>query len=794
MVHPAKVGNLHNTFVDAESNVVARYDIVPISSSLASLMRKILGAPRDASHEHKCIYAILSKSLTSGSLSRQTAKRLFNYLDRAKVCDHPDLKVWEGIVENEDIAWDQVEGFERSHIREDGYDLTVPGFETFMSVEGIILSNTMTVHVPISEDANQEAAKLLPSRNLFQPGTGRLMVAPSQEAQVGLFYLSKAPAGKAILAKIIGPKFELPQIFDKKATGALLQSMAKGMTAPEFSTAVAALKHAGETHAYDSGFTLGIDDLIGIRKDRDAIVAAATTQAGKAKDEAGVAAVNKSATALIDKAIDKRLKGTNNPLYDMVESGARGDRSQLRSIIATPLFMTDAHGGTVRTPIKRSYSEGLDVGDYWTSMYGARTGAMARSIQSSLPGAFNKDVMATTIDNVITANDCGTKDGVTLPITDTADILDRYTAGGVLGQPYNALVDQRLLASLRASGAKTIKVRSPLTCHRPKGICAHCHGLDAHSKLPEIGDNVGAVAGQTISEPLIQIVMNARHTGGVAGAKGSSQGGYQRIDQLLKLPKIVVGAAALAPKAGTVKKIEKGLAGGFNVTVGETVNHVESGLALKIKVGDHVAAGDALSDGVLKPQDLVRFKGMQPAQQYIVDELHKAYHAEGVPIAKRIFETVVRSLGNTTTVLNNSKDSGHLPGDTAPYTVVQDFNRNLITGVPLDEADGMTLAEGVGGLRTGHVLTPDDLKLLRVKGVVQVKISRDPIVHAPFLKGITTLPLLKKDWMSALGYRYLAKSLTEGASQGWKTDVAAEHPIPALAHAASFGQGKGGKY
>jgi hypothetical protein len=56
------------------------------------------------------------------------------------------------------------------------------------------------------------------------------------------------------------------------------------------------------------------------------------------------------------------------------------------------------------------------------------------------------------------------------------------------------------------------------------------------------------------------------------------------------------------------------------------------------------------------------------------------------------------------------------------------------------------------------------------------------------------LPLLKKDWMAALGYRYLAKSLTEGASQGWKTEVSGYHPVPALAQGTTFGQGKDGKY
>jgi DNA-directed RNA polymerase subunit beta' len=280
----------------------------------------------------------------------------------------------------------------------------------------------------------------------------------------------------------------------------------------------------------------------------------------------------------------------------------------------------------------------------------------------------------------------------------------------------------------------------------------------------------------------------------VAGAGNSTAAGYKRIDQILKMPDIVSGSATLAPVTGTVTRIDKGVGGGFNVFVGTAKAYVSSGLALSVKVGDEVKAGDALSEGVAKPQDLVRLKGMQPAQQYMVDALHSAYKAQGVVIQKRVFETIVRSLGNTTQVLNNPKDSGHLPGDIAPYTVIQAYNRNLTGTVPVDEAEGYALAAAQGGFDEGHVVAASDLRTLRSRGVTDVKVTKEAIKHAPFLKGITTLPILKRNWMASLGYRNLAKALTEGASQGWTTDLAGEHPVPALAHGASFGKGKEGKY
>lgn len=643
--------------------------------------------------------------------------------------------------------------------------------------------DTMTVHVPISDAAVKEADKMLPSKNLFQPGTGKLMMAPSQEAQIGIFYLSKTPAGRGELNKILGKKYEVSTVLDKKQTGILLERLAKELPSHEFARIMTELKTAGEQHSYARGFTLGVSDLADISKDVRPIVDKAEKIVLKNPNLARD--LDTKVTGVIDKIIDRKLSNKDNPLYDMVVSGARGSKSQLRSIMATPLFVTDARGRIVPTPIKKSYAEGLDIGDYWTSMYGARRGMMDRAIQTSLPGAFSKDIMANTIDNVIAGNDCGTKSGVDLPL-DSPDALDRYTTDG---DP----VDQRTINQLKKSGAKTIKVRSPLTCRLPKGVCQKCYGLDESGSLPDIGENIGAKSGQAMSEPLVQMVMNTFHTGGTA-SDAKEPAGYQRIDQLLKIPKIVPSAAALSPKDGLISKITPGLGGGFDVYVDDKKVYVPRGLRLKVRLGQKVSAGDPLSDGVIKPQDLVKHKGMDEAQRYIVDELQRAYKGQGVGMSRKTFETVVRSLSNTTQVISNSKDSPFVPGDIAPYTAVRAYNENLQTKAAPDSSVGYRLAENYGPFRKGHRVEEKDVKLLKALGHKELALFKDPIVHAPMLKSVNALPLLKGDWMSALGYRNLAKALVEGAGQAWSTDLQGHHPIPAFAHGTSFGEGKDGKY
>jgi hypothetical protein len=125
--------------------------------------------------------------------------------------------------------------------------------------------------------------------------------------------------------------------------------------------------------------------------------------------------------------------------------------------------------------------------------------------------------------------------------------------------------------------------------------------------------------------------------------------------------------------------------------------------------------------------------------------------------------------------------------------MAQHHNKNLVSEVPIEQAVGFKLAEGAGGLKKGHLVTAEDAARDGLRGL-QVKIEKDPIVHAPLLKSVRNLPLLRKDWMAALGYQQLQRALTTGASQGWSTNLSDYHPIPAFAYGAEFGKGKEGKY
>lgn len=194
MVHVDKLAKLASVPpIAASTPARARCDIVPVPVALADELRKKLGAPRDSGRERKSLYAALHAASKRGAISRSSAARIVERLGRETVEQYDDGAAWLRIVDCGDVTWHAVESVEATHIRETGYDLTVPGYETFMTTEGVVLSNTMNFHVPVSDDAVKDAVnKMLPSRNVRAVADFDVHYYPRQEFLLGLNLASTA--------------------------------------------------------------------------------------------------------------------------------------------------------------------------------------------------------------------------------------------------------------------------------------------------------------------------------------------------------------------------------------------------------------------------------------------------------------------------------------------------------------------------------------------------------------------------------------------------------------------------
>ncbi len=690
--------------------------------------------------------------------------------------------------------------------------------------------DTMHVHVPVLPKAVTEAQGMVPSKHLFNPGTGNIMVAPSQEASIGLYFLTrdgkdikksfaavgplkdaldkkaidisdmvtlagrKTSAGRAMVDAVLPKKYQgRNQVLDKKGVSALLTEIAQN-DPQDYAKTVHALAELGNEYAYNRGFTVSISDVQPDLPEKDALFAEARKKAQSLDDE-GIVKLYSDVDKKAKKIIAKRLGEQGNNLYQMVRSGARGNMDQLKQIVSAPLLFEDVHGDPLPIPVDNSFSKGLSMSEYWNGMYGARKGSVDMKLQTAKPGEFNKDLMATAVKNVIAEEDCGTDRGVDFSIDDR-EAQDRVLTSDIkVGTKTVAkagdVITSNIISKLRLGNVKKIKARSPLTCNLPKGTCAKCYGLDTDGRLHAVGDNIGAIAGQSLTEPLTQMVLRSRHSGGVAG--GQQLTGYDKIDKLVHMPKIIVGKATLAERTGKITNVEDSPAGGKNVYIDDVKHFIAPGNSLKTRTGLKVQKGDPLSDGIIHPRDLVRLKGMESAQNYLVDELSNAYKDTGVNLKRKNIEAVIRSVADTTRVLDGG-DSEWLYGDTVSYNAAEAFNRSALGKIPLMEAQGKPLYKDHGPVKAGTKVGKRVSKILEGLGYNEVSVGPDPIVHEPFLDGIKQLPMLNKDWMAQMGYGHLVRGIKEGAGEAWTTDIHDYSPVPAFAYGAEFGLGEKGRY
>jgi DNA-directed RNA polymerase subunit beta' len=378
-------------------------------------------------------------------------------------------------------------------------------------------------------------------------------------------------------------------------------------------------------------------------------------------------------------------------------------------------------------------------------MAGARKGMIDRSLQTSIPGAFAKELLNVTVNHVISIADCKTTRGVEIPVDDS-DILDRYLARGIKDVARrNSIVTAYVIKKARKNNVKTLLVRSPLTCEAEQGVCQRCYGLSDNGRPPEIGTNVGVEAGQSMAEPATQMVMRSFHTGGAAGMAGGIVSGFTRISDLLKMPKILKNKATLSRESGKITMIDTSPIGGWNVWVDDEEHHVPAGRRVLVKQGQTVSMGDRLSDGPIKPQELLELRNMRETQDYIVNSLKDEYLNQGIQMRRRVLETVVRPLTNSARVTHPGGHEAYVPGDHAPLTILDAYNRKA---------------------------KPED------------KIEYEPII-----RGINTAPLASQDWITRLNFQRLKETLIEGPAQGWKSDIATiGAPLAAYAYGPLIGR------
>ena len=676
----------------------------------------------------------------------------------------------------------------------------------------------MAAFVPVSKKAVDEAWKMVPSKNLFSPSHGGLMFRPAHESLLGLHQLTRrdgrktglvfkneieaakaAQQGKIKLTDVItisnpgsqaknylqdriknaAPKHttvgrilieqSLPeehrhlfkgQQLDKKNLTTLMTEIGKNSEAHTFKNVADALKDMG--NEYSTGFGFGLEDFQALKKPRDPIIAKVkieekkihNTIKNRKKRNERLAQLYETARNDLDNATKPLFDKSNNKMYQWVKAQARGNWSQFKQMTVTPLAVVDSNENIVPISIDKSYSEGLDTGSYWASMYGARKGTIGRVKGTSKPGAQAKEMMQTSMDHLVSEEDCGTKQGNLFSVNDKQG-LDRVLATDVkLGSKgivkAGEVITPEIVDRFKNNGVSSFVGRTPLKCEAKEGVCARCYGLNELGQFSKKGDNLGIKAVHAIGEPMTQMAMNAFHTGGVAGARGSNVSSqFDRVVQLIKFPKNLPGSAVLSKAIGKVQKISKNTTiGGWDITVNNVKHHASARQAPIVTVGEAVKKGQSLTEGPKNPLEMLPLTGMSSVRNYVTDELSSLSGYSNAPLLRRNAEVFVRTLTNLVEITDPGTHPTLLKGDSISALEVKKFNASL---------------------------GPED----------------KPVEATPILKGVNVLPReLKTDWLARLQATHLKDTILDGAAEAWVSDLNSTHPIPAAAYGKQFGQSK----
>ena len=247
---------------------------------------------------------------------------------------------------------------------------------------------------------------------------------------------------------------------------------------------------------------------------------------------ARVAVTNEMMRGLKD---DKKEDGSPylNPIYLMSDSGARGSVDQIQQLAGMRALMAKPSGEIIETPIKSNFREGLTVLEYFSSTHGARKGLADTALKTANSGYLTRKLIDVAQNVIIIERDCQTLQGITKGTVSRGEQVDIPLSQLIVGRTArdnirNPITDEMIVrenevitpdaaAKIEALGLDAVRVRSPLTCDSPFGICAKCHGWDMSTgRLVEEGAAVGIVAAQSIGEPGTQLTLRTFHTGGIA--------------------------------------------------------------------------------------------------------------------------------------------------------------------------------------------------------------------------------------------------------------------------------------
>ena len=566
-------------------------------------------------------------------------------------------------------------------------------------------------------------------------------------------------------------KLEVDFLVNKKTLGKIIDKCIKVHGVNISSQVLDAIKAQGYKYSTKSGITVAVCDAT-IPPQKAQLLEEAEKQVDKITDNYRMGLMSNSERS--QKVIKVWEKCTNdvaaglkdnlgkqNPIYMMVDSGARGSDSQLRQLAGMRGLIANTSGKVIEVPIRANYREGLNVLEYFISSRGARKGLADTALRTADSGYLTRRLVDVSQDVIIREEDCHCHDGIEvydiMEGKELIESLQERLTGRFLLEDFTdengevvmskdkmmSEADAKIVADIVNAREnpedRRIKIRSLLTCESEHGVCIKCYGSNLATGNPvTVGEAVGIIAAQSIGEPGPQLTMRTFHTGGVASSQDITQG-LPRVEELFEArkPKTLAILSEIDGRLSfrEIKRNEHivitndetgdeksylipyGYRKKFNMETDENGNPV------------YVKKGTALTEGSPNPHDILAISGVHAVHDYLIKEVQRTYRMQGVDINDKHIEVIVRQMMRKLKV--EEPGSTHfLPGETVEKV---DFTIESRKAKQKCEENGEEFIE--------------------------------PVCE-PVLLGITKASLATNSFMSAASFQETTRVLTDAAIKG----------------------------
>jgi DNA-directed RNA polymerase subunit beta' len=498
----------------------------------------------------------------------------------------------------------------------------------------------------------------------------------------------------------------------------------------------------------------------------------------------------------VDRKVEDFLRGElaemDTSISTMVNSGARGNITNVKLASAMIGIQVDATNREIELPVRSNFKKGLSSLEAFVATRGARKGLIDTALKTADSGYLTRRLVDVSQDVFTVADEEGDDQGFAvyrseseLTMIDFGNRLyGRFTAEEVPGHiAANELITHEIADGIQADSKITeVKIQSVLSTNNLRGIPQRSYGIDmATGNLVDTAQPVGVIAAQSVGEPGTQLTLNTFHSSGVGGSDITQ--GLPRVEELFEArnPK---GQAYMSEVTGTVDTWEDGkkyivqvtpeaghvermplegrtvtVKSGSNVKVGDVLAttdgeahplvapfdgvvevaedtiviaanasapvryEIPGNSQLVVKKNDRVEAGDRLTIGSLNLHDLMRLKGTEATQRYIINEVLRIYAAQGQDVADKHLEIIVRQMFSRVQI-EDPGDSAFVMGD-------------IVSKASIVDANTILAAEG-----------------------------KEPAQYTQLLLGITKVSIWSDSWLSAASFQDTTRVLINAATSG----------------------------